>query len=115
MCGLPAALRHLPARSYTLAKNFLDTSAKPSDYEMRESNRTAHTASIAPMHKVLQQQAAKAKQASLAADPPPVAVDPFKHARLPELSWRNAPSPRYGAAAAPFAVSLPPIGDGVAA
>ena len=73
---------------YTLAKNFLDT---PGGELTRQTRRTPGA-----LHPETRQQTVERR-------------DPFKLARLPDNAWRQHQGPT-GAAAAPFATTLPPIG-----
>ena len=75
--------------SDTLAKNFLDTNDST---QARQGKKPV----------VLSEAAAARQQAE--AHP-----DPFKLARLPDSAWKQVRL--TGAAAAPFATSLPPIGS----
>ena len=75
---------------YTLAKNFLDTS---SGELTRQTRRTPGALSPEP------------RQA------PTDRKDIYKLARLPDNAWKAAGKSPTGAAAAPFAVTLPPIGS----
>jgi len=83
------ASHNLPAEGcnmYTLAKNFLDTE------EGLTRQRGGGHRSLAAMRNI---------------EPGPPLKDPFKHAKLPDNAWRDHRA--TGAAAAPFAVTLPPI------
>ena len=76
---------------YTLAKNFLDTN---SGELSRKTNRAPN--GLSPTAHVM-------------TSTPEARQDPFKLARLPDNAWRS--HQLTGAAAAPFATTLPPIGS----